>query len=88
MHQAAPHLLGTVLNAICAVAVLQVTGCSVGVENAQIFWTIDTCVWGLDSSIYTGATQMLLINNFCSCDLRSAENRTTERAQFKAARGC
>lgn len=65
MHHAVRHLLGTILNAVCAVAVLQVTGCSVGVENTQIFWTIDTCVWGLDYLQYAGATQMLLINNFC-----------------------
>lgn len=40
------HLLGTVVNAVRAVAVLQVTGRSVGVENAQIFWTIDACGGG------------------------------------------
>lgn len=43
----AHHLLGTVVNAVGAVAVLQVTGRSVGVENAQIFWTIDACGGGI-----------------------------------------
>lgn len=75
MHKAARHLLGTVLNAVRAVAVLQVTGRSVGVENAQIFWTIDACGVG---GINHNKVQMLCRHNFCyCCDLRGAENRTT-----------
>ena len=37
------YVLGTVLYAFCAVSVLQETGCSVRVEDAQVFWTIDAC---------------------------------------------
>ena len=37
------HLLGAVLYAVCAVSILQETGCSVGVENTQVFWTINAC---------------------------------------------
>lgn len=37
------HVLGAVLYAVCAVSILQVTGCSVGVENTQVFWTIHAC---------------------------------------------
>lgn len=78
MHKAAGCLLGTVLNAVGAVAILQVTGCSVGVENAQIFWTLDAC-GGRDKSQHAPVIQMLPRNNFCcSCDLRGAEKRTTD----------
>lgn len=37
------HVLGAVLYAVGAVPVLQVTGRSVGVENTQVFWTINAC---------------------------------------------
>lgn len=37
------HVLGTVLYAVRAVPILQVTGRSVGVENTHVFWTIDAC---------------------------------------------
>lgn len=44
MHRADTcHLLGTVLYAVCAVSILQETGCSVGVEDTQVFWTINAC---------------------------------------------
>lgn len=37
------YVLGAVLYAVCAVSMLQVTGSSVGVENTQVFWTINAC---------------------------------------------
>lgn len=37
------HVLGTVLYALGAVPILQETGGSVGVENTQVFWTINAC---------------------------------------------
>lgn len=56
------RLLGTVLDAVGAVAVLQVAGSSVGVENAQIFRTVDACGGGGgrgNKSEYAGGIQVL-----------------------------
>lgn len=38
------HVLGAVLDAVCAVSILQVTGRSVGVQDAEVLWTLQTCV--------------------------------------------
>lgn len=57
------HVRGAVLYAVCAVSIFQVTGGSVGVENTQVFWTVNAC---RDTTITTHHSEDQTLKEHCS----------------------